>query len=41
MLALRINRLNRDWDAYWAALADRPSAPANLNQPEASSNAAA
>ena len=41
MLALRINRLNGDWDAYWAALADRPSAPANFNQPEASSNAAA
>ena len=34
MLALRINRLNGDWDAYWAALAANPSAPANLNQPE-------
>ena len=41
MLALRINRLNGDWDAYWAALADGASAPANLNHPEASSNAAA
>jgi hypothetical protein len=41
MLALRINRLNGDRDAYRAALADRASAPANLNQPEAASNAAA
>ena len=41
MLALRINRLNGDWDAYWDALAAKPSAPANLNRPEVSSKAAA
>ena len=41
MLALRINRLNGDWDAYWAGLAARPSAPANLNRPEVSSKAVA
>jgi hypothetical protein len=41
MLALRINRLNGDWKAYWAALAAKPPAPANLNRPEASSNVAA
>jgi hypothetical protein len=41
MLALRINRLNGDWDAYWAALAANPSAPANLNRLEVSSKAAA
>ena len=41
VLALRINRLNGEWDAYWEGLADRTSAPANLNQPDASSNAAA
>jgi hypothetical protein len=41
MLALRINRLNGDWEAYWAALAARPSAHANLNRPEISSKAAA
>ena len=39
MLALRINRLNGDWDAYWAALAANPAA--NLNLPKASSKAAA
>jgi hypothetical protein len=39
MLALRINRLNGDWDAYWAALAAK--SPANLNQPKASSDVAA
>ena len=27
MLALRINRLNGDWDDYWAALAASPLAP--------------
>jgi hypothetical protein len=32
MLALRINRLNGDWDAYWAAFAANPPAPANLNR---------
>lgn len=41
MLALRINRLNGDWGAYWAALAANPSAPANLNQPNASTRVAA
>jgi len=41
MLALRINRLNGDWDAYWAALAANPPAPANLNRPKVSQNAAA
>ena len=41
MLALRINRLNGDWEAYWAETAANPPEPANLNQPEASSNAAA
>ena len=41
MLALRINRLNGDWDAYWAALAANPPAPANLNWPDASPNVAA
>ncbi len=41
MLALRINRLNGDWDAYWAALASRPPVAANLNQPGVSSKAAA
>jgi hypothetical protein len=39
MLALRINRLNGDWDAYWARLAAKP--PANLNQPTVSSDVAA
>ncbi len=41
MLALRINRLNGDWEAYWAALAANMPAPANLNQPEISPNVAA
>src|ERR1700733_1991117 len=41
MLALRINRLNGDWDAYWAALAAKPPAPANLNRPKVSPNVAA
>jgi hypothetical protein len=41
MLALRINRLNGDWQAYWAALAANPPAPANLNRPKVSPNAAA
>ena len=39
MLALRINRLNGDWEAYWAALAANP--PANINQPDGSLNVAA
>jgi hypothetical protein len=41
MLALRINRLNGDWEAYWAALAANPPAPANLNRPNVSSDVAA
>jgi hypothetical protein len=41
MLALRINRLNGDWDAYWAALAANPQASANFNRPEAPPNAVA
>jgi len=41
MLALRINRLNGDWDAYWAALAANPPAAANLNQPKLSPSVAA
>ena len=39
MLALRINRLNGDWDAYWAALA--ANLPANLNRSKASPKVAA
>jgi hypothetical protein len=35
MLALRINRLNGDWEAYWAGLA------ANRNKPNVSSHVAA
>jgi hypothetical protein len=34
MLALRINRLNGDWNGYWAALAAKPPAPANSNCPD-------
>jgi hypothetical protein len=41
MLALRINRLNGDWKAYWAALAANPPANANLNRPEVSLDVAA
>ena len=39
MLALRINRLNGDWEAYWTALAANP--PANLNRPRVSPKVAA
>jgi hypothetical protein len=39
MLALRINRLNGDWEAYWAGLAATP--PANLNRQGAALEAAA
>jgi hypothetical protein len=39
MLALRINRLNGDWEAYWTALAANP--PANLNRPKGSPKLAA
>ncbi len=41
MLALRINRLNGDWQDYWAALAANPPAPANRNQPNVARNLAA
>ncbi len=41
MLALRINRLNGDWNAYWAKLAANPPETANLNQPKTSQHAAA
>ncbi len=41
MLALRINRLNGGWAAYWDALAANPPAPANLNRPKLSPNVAA
>ena len=41
MLALRINRLNGDWAAYWAALAARPPVAANLNRPNVSRPVAA
>jgi hypothetical protein len=41
MLALRINRRNGNWQAYWAAFAANPPAPANLNRPKVSPNAAA
>jgi len=36
MLALRINRINGDWDAYWKALARQPAAAANDNSPNKS-----
>lgn len=41
MLALRINRLNGDWDSYWAGFAARPPAAANANPPNASTRVAA
>ncbi len=41
MLALRINRLNGDWQDYWAALAAKPPAAANRNRPNGSRNLAA
>jgi hypothetical protein len=40
MLALRINRQNADWAAYWATLS-KAGAPANDNQPAASRKSAA
>ena len=36
MLALRINRINGDWDAYWKALALQRAAAANDNSPQSS-----
>jgi hypothetical protein len=41
MLALRINRLNGDWDDYWAALAANLPNPANRNRPNVSQKPAA
>jgi hypothetical protein len=41
MLALRINRLNGDWQDYWAALAANPHTPANSNRSNRSRNLAA
>jgi Uncharacterised protein family (UPF0236) len=41
MLALRIVRINGDWEAYWTKLANKPPAPANLNRPSGSQNTAA
>ena len=41
MLAPRINRLNGDWDDYWAALVDNPPAPTSRNRPNVSPNQAA
>ena len=36
MLALRINRINGDWNAYWKALAQQSPAVANDNNPQKS-----
>ena len=36
MLALRINRINGDWDAYWKALTPQRAAAANDNSPNKS-----
>ena len=41
MLALRINRLNGDWQAYWNTLAANPPVAANLNWPDVSRKTAA
>nr|WP_294564331.1 hypothetical protein [uncultured Rhodopila sp.] len=41
MLALRINRLNGDWQDYWAGLAANPPAAANRNRPNRSRKLAA
>ena len=41
MLALRINRLNGDWDDYWAALAAHLPPTANRNRPNVSQKPAA
>jgi len=41
VLALRITRINGDWDAYWAALARNGPRPANLNRPPISRKSAA
>ena len=41
MLALWINRLNGDWEDYWATLAANPHTPANSNMRNDSQNRAA
>ena len=41
MLALRINRLNGDWDPYWVGLSANTGGVANLNQPKGSLDVAA
>ena len=41
MLALRINRLNGDWETYWAGTAANAPEPANLNRPGVSPMVAA
>ena len=43
MLALRVNRRNGDWEAYWATLGknEMPVNPANQNRPSASPKVAA
>jgi hypothetical protein len=41
MLALRINRLNGDWETYWSTLAASVPAPANRNRPKVSPKLAA
>lgn len=41
MLALRITRINGDWNAYWAKLARKSPPPANLNRPPISRTSAA
>ncbi len=41
MLALRINRKNGDWDAYWANLAKNGTLAANQNRRDASPKTAA
>jgi hypothetical protein len=37
MLALRINRINGEWNAYWKALSQKSPAAANDNGPQKSS----
>ena len=41
MIALRINRLNGDWDDYWRGIAANPAAHANRNRPSELRSAAA
>jgi Uncharacterised protein family (UPF0236) len=38
MLALRIIRINGEWDAYWKSLPRKVLLPANLNRPQSSRN---